>query len=133
MGILVDHDKATSSIDGDSGWTIKLTETVPVSSKFPDQHAVLAVDLYTIIGLIADYDITLIVANQSPRTAEIVRIVLAKITKDYDIRALNLQLVLPVRQADIAIVVRYRTTPRNRLHHLLVHSVRLQRFVFAIR
>lgn len=136
MVILVDHDKATSGVNGDPGRTIKLTRTVPIAPEFPDQRAVLAIDLYTIIGPIADYDVTLIVANQSPRAAEIVGIVLAEVAEDHDIRALDLQLVLPIREADIAFVVRYRATARNRLHHLLVHSiweVRLRRFVVAIR
>lgn len=123
MVILIDHDKTTSGIDGDSGWTIELTRTVPIASEFPDQLAVLAIDLYTIIGSIADYDVTLIVANQSPRTAEIVRIVFAKVAKNYDIRALNLQLMFSIRETDVAIVVRYRTTARNWLHHLLVYTV----------
>lgn len=124
MVILVDDDQATSSVNGDPGRTIKLTRTVPVAAEFPDQRAVLAIDLYTIVGPVADYDVTLVVANQSPRAAKIVGIVLAEVAEDYDIRALDLQLVLPIREADIAFVVRDRATARNRLHHLLVHSVR---------
>lgn len=82
MIILIDHDEATSGIDGDSGWTIELTRAIPVAPEFPDQRTVLAIDLYTIIGSITDYDVTLIVANQPPRTTEIVRIVLAKVAKN---------------------------------------------------
>ncbi|TGZ50758.1 hypothetical protein DBV15_11659 [Temnothorax longispinosus] len=76
-------------------------------------------------------------ANQCLRdSGHDVRIVLAKVAEDYDVRALDLQLVLPVREADIAIVVRYRTTTWDRLYHLVAHSVRevrLRRFVIAIR
>lgn len=92
MIILVDHDKTTSGVDGDSGWTIELTGAVSVAPEFPDQRAVLMIDLYTIVGSIANYDVTLTVTSQSPRAAEIVRVVLAKVTKNYDIRALDLQL-----------------------------------------
>ena len=63
MVVLIDHDEATSGIDGNSGWTIKLTRAVTVGPEFSDERAVVAIDLYTIVGSIADYNVTFVIAN----------------------------------------------------------------------
>lgn len=63
MVILVDDDETTSGVDGDSGRAIELARAVTVASEFPDERAVVAINLYAIIGPIADYDVTLIVAG----------------------------------------------------------------------
>lgn len=89
MVILVDDDETTSDVDGDSSRAIKLARAITVASKFPDERAVVAINLYAIIGSIADYDVTVVVAGQSPRAAKIVGVVLAKVTDDLDIRALD--------------------------------------------
>lgn len=54
MVILVSYDDTMPCVDGDSGRTVELARTVTGSSKSSDERAVLSIDLYTIIGSVAD-------------------------------------------------------------------------------
>lgn len=89
MIVLVDDDEATPSVDGDSGRTIELARAVAVSAESSDERAVVPVDLYAIVGSIADYNVALLVAGDAPRSAEIVRAFVAEVADDLNAGALD--------------------------------------------
>jgi len=87
MVVLIGYNDTMPYINGDPGRTVELARTITGTSESSDERAILIIDLYTIIGPVADEEVFAI-ANDSPWTTEIVRIeTIAVITDDHDLRA----------------------------------------------
>lgn len=103
MIILVGDYDTLPTVDGDAGRTIELAGTGSRTSESSDERAVLAIDLYTIVGSIGDNDVTSPVACHAPWPADIVGNVSA-ITDD-----LHHLVRLVVPNSYGIVVIRYRT------------------------
>jgi len=123
MVVLIGYNDTMPYINGDPGRTVELARTVTGTSESSDERAILIIDLYTIIGSVADEEIFAI-ANDSPWTTEVVRIeTIAIIADDHDLRAPDQQFSsVSIWEDNIAVVIRYWTTAWNPCGNRLIEK-----------
>jgi len=123
MVVLIGYNDTMPCINGDPSRTVELARTITGTSESSDERAILIIDLYTIIGPVADEEIFAI-ANDSPWPTEIVRIeTIAVITDDHDLRAPDQQFTsVSVREDNIAVVIRYWTAAWNPCGNRLIEE-----------
>lgn len=83
MIIFISDDNASASIDSHTGRSVELSWPRAMCTESPNEATILPVNLDSVVGSVSDYDVSLIVASDTPGSAEVVTRV-SVVTNDLD-------------------------------------------------